>query len=403
MERQTVTKIPKPATQKSSVQRQSAAPSSPGHRITQLQRSVGNHATQRLIRSPLIQAKLNVQRKCKECEEKEETVHAKTSAKGRNAAPAVGVNQPPVIARYAPIRIARVPCTSAAVCSPPTGVPGSARDFDASQEAEEASPRDRRKKMTPARAVSTGHAGRARQLENFLNAEQPGRIANIQGIFIDQDVASGTGAFNQSCAGWIAEALPAGAPTPPGMAGAVKKCVFVPANLNQEALEFNTTTNAIIGGKPRAVWRVKTLQSLIHETEHSRFNTATAGRALPAGVTSPTCTRITLRKELSEIAAMLSEFPPISRAAAAEASPTGPLHKALTKWFPFVFHPPGESIEGALSQMGCDCNCSEVTAFVADTFDEVTTSGGWTGTEKADFNAKARAELPPPGPPKWPL
>jgi len=271
----------------------------------------------------------------------------------------------------------------------------------AAQESEEEKARKRRKKMTPDRAISTGHSGRAKQLEIFLEAEEPGRLANVQGIFIDHDMASG--AMNQSCAGWIADAMPAGAPTPPGMVGAVKNCVFVPGHLNQEALDFNKTTNATIGGKSRALWRAKTLQTLIHETEHSRFDTATAARPLPAGVASPTCTRTALDSELSEIAAMMSEFPPLSRAAAGEASATGPLHTALKNWFPFNFHPPGESIEGALLQMGCNCDCAEVTAFVADTFDEVTTSGSWTATEKADFNAQARIELPAPGPPKWPL
>jgi hypothetical protein len=57
MERQTATKIPKPATRNHSVQRQSAAPFSAGHRVTELQRSIGNRATQRLINSPFIQAK----------------------------------------------------------------------------------------------------------------------------------------------------------------------------------------------------------------------------------------------------------------------------------------------------------------------------------------------------------
>ena len=57
MERQTVTKVPKTATRNHSVQRQSAAPC---NRITQLQRSVGNQATQRVINSHYIQAKLQV-------------------------------------------------------------------------------------------------------------------------------------------------------------------------------------------------------------------------------------------------------------------------------------------------------------------------------------------------------
>jgi|SRR5215213_1081408 len=58
MERQTVTKVSKPAT-RNSVQRRSAAPSSSGHRFTELQRSIGNQATQRLIESSFIQARLN--------------------------------------------------------------------------------------------------------------------------------------------------------------------------------------------------------------------------------------------------------------------------------------------------------------------------------------------------------
>ena len=57
MERQTVTKVPTNATRNQSVQRQSAAPSSPAHRITELQRSIGNQATQRLINSSFIQAR----------------------------------------------------------------------------------------------------------------------------------------------------------------------------------------------------------------------------------------------------------------------------------------------------------------------------------------------------------
>ena len=59
MERQTVTKVSKPATRNHSVQRQSAAPCR-SCRFTELQRSVGNQAVQRLINSHYIQAKLQV-------------------------------------------------------------------------------------------------------------------------------------------------------------------------------------------------------------------------------------------------------------------------------------------------------------------------------------------------------
>ena len=56
MRHQTVRKDPKTTTRTNSVQRQPATPSS-GHRIIDLQRSIGNQATQRLINSSLIQAR----------------------------------------------------------------------------------------------------------------------------------------------------------------------------------------------------------------------------------------------------------------------------------------------------------------------------------------------------------
>jgi len=91
MERQAVTKISKTASPNHFVQQQSAAPSSSGHRFIELQRSIGNQAAQRLIKSSFIQARLNacspadqsdqedrmsatvsdgVHRKCSECEGK---------------------------------------------------------------------------------------------------------------------------------------------------------------------------------------------------------------------------------------------------------------------------------------------------------------------------------------------
>ena len=60
MERQTVTKVPKTPQRNHSVQRQSAAPSTAGNRFIELQRSIGNQAVQRLIKSHFIQAKLQV-------------------------------------------------------------------------------------------------------------------------------------------------------------------------------------------------------------------------------------------------------------------------------------------------------------------------------------------------------
>lgn len=300
------------------------------------------------------------------------------------------------------VQVARQTCTASSICSP-AGVPGSAQQFGASEQAVEAGPRTRRQVMTPARATATSHAGRARQLEVFLAAETPGRLAHIQGIFIDQDLSSGTGAMTQDCADWVADSLPVGSPTPPGMAGATDPCVFVHGRLNQEAFAFNRTTDPIVGGVPRNQWRVDTLQLLVHETEHPRFETATAGRAQPTGVTTPTCTRANIESELSELAAVMSEFPTIFDAAAAESSPTGPFHTSLDTWFQQSVHSGGANIAAALLQMGCSCSCTEVDAFVVDTFNEVTSAGGWSAAQKTFFNAKMRTELAGPVRPIWPL
>ncbi|MFO0699073.1 MAG: DUF4157 domain-containing protein [Nitrospira sp.] len=298
------------------------------------------------------------------------------------------------------LRIARL-CTPAATCSAP--IPGSAGDFGTGEEAIEVGPRGRRRRMTPARAVSSGHSGRARQLERFLTSQDPTRLSNIQGIFIDSDMSPGTGALTQDCAAWIADSLPAGTPTPPGMAGATKPCTFVHGNLNQEALIFNTRATPTIGGLSREQWRVDTLQILTHETEHPRFETATAAAPLPPGVTTATCSRANVLRELSEIAAGLSEFKPLFRAVSGEADPAGPLHTRMNEWFHEVAITGGESFHGALTKMGCSCDCTEIDAHVRATFTEVTTSNGWTPMERLIFNLHMQSELPFGRRPSWPL
>lgn len=317
-----------------------------------------------------------------------------------SAAAGIMFNQEPLSVSCTAAQIARQTCTSSGICSP-SGVAGSAGQFGTSQGAIETGPRARRRGMTPARAISTSHAGRARQLEIFFNAQEPGRLSNVQGIFIDQDLSPGTGALTQNCANWIANSLPTGSPTPPGMVGATKPCVFVHGRLNQEAFAFNRTANPTIGGVSRDQWRVDTLQILIHETEHPRFETATAGKPRPAGVTTPSCTPTNIKGELSEIAAVMSEFPTIFDAATAEANPTGPFHMSLNNWFQQSIHTGGENIAGALLQIGCSCGCSEVDAFVIDTFNEVTTA--WSVAQKNAFNTKLRTELAGPVRPSWPL
>lgn len=266
-----------------------------------------------------------------------------------------------------PAHLSRAPCTAAAICGGGP-VAGSAKEADITGTSTEISPRARRKKMTPTRARATGHGGRALQLEKLIEKDAPGKLSSLQGVFIDQDISGKFGATTTACDTWIAESLPPGSPPPPGMAGATKQCTFVHDDLNQQALAFNKSADATIGGVPRERWHAETLELLIHETEHPRFDVATAALPAPAGVTSATCTRASVSQELSEIAATLSEFPTAFQSAAAEADAKGPLHQSLDQWFENSAVRGGENIKSALEQMGCQCACTEVDAFVIETF-----------------------------------
>jgi hypothetical protein len=273
-------------------------------------------------------------------------------------------------------------CLPAADCAGP--IAGSAGAFGASEETRERPFRERRQRMTCARATATTHVGRARQLENLLTAHDPAMRAQIHGIFIDADLSPGTGAMVTDCAGWAAAALPAGC-APPAIAGAVKPCVFIHAHLNQEALLFNRGTAATIAGMSREDWRISTLTTLIHEVQHVVFNTS--GRPEPPGAAA--CPRSSVAAEVTELNAIMSEFLLQFRSvpAAAGAARTRALAR-LNSWFNTAITNPDESIAGTLKAMRCACDCAEVNAHVRDIFNLV--SASWTVAERNAFNAELR-------------
>jgi hypothetical protein len=269
--------------------------------------------------------------------------------------------------------IRRAPCLSGATCASP---PGSAERFVSEVESREKKARDRRGRMSPDRQRATGHVGPARQLEKLLEAQAPGLFANIHGIFIDQDMDPQVIASVQSCDSMV-----------PPITGATKPCVFVHGNLNQEALKFNTDPSATtIGGVPREDWRINAVQTLIHEVQHVLYFNAVSPRARPAGVTS--CTRAAVDTELSELAAVISEFPTVFDAVPAGASSTHPAKVRLRDWFDHSITNPGESIRGALTVLRCKCSCPDADKFVAETFAFVSSS--WSTAQKDAFHAELR-------------
>jgi hypothetical protein len=273
------------------------------------------------------------------------------------------------------LAIQRVRCglVPAAECAAP--VAGSAEEFSTAEAAAEAAPRARRARMSPARQVATGHTGRARQLELIFEAEQPGLLANVHGIFIDMDMSPNTGALVDLCANMV----------PPVPAAAGKKCVFVPPHLNRQALQFRQG-KATVGGLPREDWRVQTVQTLVHEIQHVAFEAAGLGQA--PGVAAADCNRTDVEFELSELAAIMSEFPIVFRAIPAGAPAADPSRARLANYFSHAISNPFESIDGALKTMRCKCDCGHVDAFVTQTFNFVSSS--WSVTEKTTFNTELR-------------
>lgn len=272
----------------------------------------------------------------------------------------------------APLTLQRL-CSPAGVCALP--IAGSAEEFNVREERAERGPRERRRRMSPARQRSTGHVGHARQLENFLNSQSPGLLSNVHGIFIDMDMSRGTAAMISSCSSMV-----------PPITGAVKPCMFIQPHLNQQALAFNTTSDARIGGRSREDWRVSTLQLLTHEIQHVFFDPTAI--AVPAGIVSPTCTRANLESELTEINAQMMEFVIAFRAIPPGAGAAHPARRRLSNWFNTAITNPDESFSGAITAMGCNCECAEVNAFIVETFNFV--SSTWTAAEKDAFNAEMR-------------
>lgn len=273
-------------------------------------------------------------------------------------------------------------CLPAASCTAP---PGSATVFGNQAANAEAAARARRAAMSPTRQRATGHVGPARQLENFFNAQSPGLLSNIHGVFIDQDMDASVEASTQDCNTMV-----------PPITGATKPCVFVHGQLNQEALKFNTDPTAItIGGKSREDWRIATLQTLTHEVQHVLYDTALGTAASPVGVA---CARADVESELSELNAILSEFPAVFDAVPAGASAGDPARVRLDQWFKASISNPGESIQGTLKAIDCKCSCPDTDAYVKETVAFVTSA--WPTARKDALNAELK--LPVHGL-RWPL
>jgi len=320
--------------------------------VTQLQRVFGNQTLTRLIkhndRNNAIQKRCSCNsskhEKCKKCDNTQQSLSQ-------------DITEMEVIQRQ---------CLPASQC--PTHISGSAEAFGEAETKKEVAPRSRRSQMSPARQRSSGHTGPARQLEFFLNKQSPNLLDNVHGIFIDQDMSSGTAAYVTDCTNIV-----------PPIEGASKPCIFVPGYLNRQALIFNRTHRNRIGRESREEWLVSTLGTLTHEIQHVVFENTT-----PQSLAGVECSRNDVQSELSELSAIMSEFPVVFRAVPTGVSSSHPARIRLRDWFEHAITNEYESISGALRAMKCACECADVDSYIRDTFN--VTTRGWTEKEQNVFN-----------------
>jgi hypothetical protein len=165
-------------------------------------------------------------------------------------------------------------------------------------------------------------------------------------------------------------------------------CTFIPADLETESAQFNHTMDPEIGGQPRDLWRDDALSTLEHETEHARFDSATV---VPAKL--HTCKLADIEDALSEIAAMLAEFPVVWRATRENVSLT-PQRKEqiLDDWFKFRITDENQSFKSTLHSIYCLCECVDADVYVKKTI--AFTTADWSLTEKIRFHTELQD-------PKW--
>ncbi|WP_187329378.1 eCIS core domain-containing protein [Halomicronema hongdechloris] len=262
-------------------------------------------------------------------------------------------------------------------CEPPdTGEArvGSAKRFGEEVTEKAAPKRAERKKLPPETARSGLHGRPAEAVEHLFQEHISDLRPVIHGVFVDEDLPDDVGASRADCLQWAQVSLPPGTKVPE-FEGAVHSCIFVPAALERQAAIYNS------GGVPdprftRQEWlRWAVLRVLTHETTHARF----LGANIRYPSSDENCTEERLAKEISELAAVISEFPFVNR-----------LKQDLQDaWFNHHLKDPtevtGESISGAIRDIRCSCECPDADAMIRAAFEFASSS--WTERQKQTFHA----------------
>jgi hypothetical protein len=274
---------------------------------------------------------------------------------------------------------------------PGSNVKGSATHFGTTVERKEKEIAEKEKRKTPEEireelcdkvppdpaCTADGHGRRATAFEELFRPYAPAQFALAEGVFVDKDIPKDYGAYVQRCKFFR-----------PKIEG--EQCVFVPERLEEQAAGYNKGDKKI-AGRDRQAWLNRALRTITHELEHVRFR-----KEFPKTKPRPeACKFSDVSHELSELAAIMSEFPIFYRGSAEK--PWHERRAASEKWFTYRLTQPsshGETIAGILKALRCRCECVDVNAYIERVVDFTTAS--WTEAEKNTFHTELRS-------PKWKL
>lgn len=224
--------------------------------------------------------------------------------------------------------------------------------------------------------TSDGHGAKATALTDIMTTNYASRFGFITGIFVDKDMPAEWGAYTSDCSSFM-----------PPLAGG--KCSFVPDVLEAQAKLYQRGAQSV-GGRPRAGWLTSALDTLTHETEHARFDTATP----IAEPNATACKFADHESNLSEMAARLSEMHVYYRAALAK--PEKDRFNAFYAKFAFWVGSGGEDINGIIKDMRCKCECADVDYYITKTSESVSSAQKWDSNELRMIHTELRD-------PKWAL
>lgn len=265
-------------------------------------------------------------------------------------------------------------CLPASQCATPKGVPraGSAKEYGAAAEAATAPKREAKRQQTPAQAQAGGHGRRAVEIEKLFVKHLPSSRSLIHGVFVDDTLPPDADAMHADCLKWANATLPPNS-VKTDFTGATHACVFVPKKLEDNAAAYNQLKKTTPDLEEFLRWAI--LRPLTHEVTHERFREARI--TYPA---DKSCSAASLAKELGELAAVISEFPIVSRLSVKFREPWS---KDRLK-DPRTETTPTESISGSIRDIRCSCACEDADALIRQAFEVA--SSTWSKEQKREFH-----------------